>query len=68
MDNRKMEKQEYDVNNVLTMETKAEDHVRCNLCGKGIWIPLNPDSPINHCFQCNNCGEHANIDPMVIVE
>lgn len=52
----------------LSVRTKEEDRVRCWLCGKGIMIPLNPDSPQNYCFQCSYCGEHANIDPLVIVE
>lgn len=48
--------------NRLTPLTKKSDAVVCNVCGKGIWIPVNPDFEINHGFTCSYCGAHANFD------
>ena len=47
---------------VLNPRTKSSDRIVCDSCGKGIWIPLNPDYDINHGFTCSNCGAHANFD------
>jgi len=43
----------------LNPRTKSSDRIVCDSCGKGIWIPLNPDYDINHGFTCSNCGAHA---------
>ena len=51
----------YDIEE-LTPKTKKSDGVICRICGKGIWIPANPDFEINHGFTCSNCGTHANFD------
>ena len=51
----------YDIDE-LTPKTKKSDGVICRNCGKGIWIPANPDFEINHGFTCSNCGTHANFD------
>ncbi len=52
----------------LTMSTKRSDNVVCIICGKGIMIPLNEKSEINHCFKCNHCGSYANLDGIVDIE
>lgn len=46
----------------LTPETKSSDQIICRLCGKGIWVPYNPDAELNHGFTCSHCGRHANFD------
>ena len=46
----------------LTPKTKSSDQIVCRLCGKGIWVPCNPDAKINHGFTCSRCGRHANFD------
>ena len=63
MNNLTLLKNDSDPNDIkLTPKTKISDHVICNSCGKGIWIPCNPDAEFNHGFTCSNCGEHANFD------
>ncbi len=46
----------------LSPKTKISDCVICNSCGKGIWIPCNPDAKLNHGFTCSNCGTRTNFD------
>ena len=50
---------------ILSLKTKEEDAVKCTLCNKGIMIPSNPEAKKNHCFVCNYCGSHLNIDENV---
>ena len=46
----------------LITDTKTTDAVLCELCNKGIMIPTNEKSSINHCFKCNSCGVYMNVD------
>ena len=46
----------------LTPKTKSSDQIVCRLCGKGIWVPCNPDAEINHGFTCSHYGRHVNFD------
>ena len=46
----------------LNPRTMSSDMTVCDSCGKGIWIPFNPNYNINHGFTCSNCGAHANFD------
>lgn len=48
--------------NELTPKTKISDQIVCRSCGKGVWVPCNPDAGINHGFTCSHCGRHANFD------
>ena len=47
---------------------KKDKPIICNKCGKGIIQPFNPESDINHYFECDVCGRKIHIDPIVIVE
>lgn len=53
---------------LLKMTTKESDNIQCENCGKGIYIPKNPESEINHSFYCNYCGVRINLDADVVVE
>ncbi len=56
-------------NNQLNPTTKEGDKVPCKECGKGIYIPVNPQAEINHGFKCSHCSTHVNFDfADVIVE
>ena len=35
---------------------KKDKPIICNKCGKGIIQPFNPESDINHYFECDVCG------------
>lgn len=50
----------------LSKETKQSDNIVCAICKKGVYIPLNPKSNINHSFICDKCGSRVNIDDSTV--
>lgn len=53
--------------NKLTMTSKEKDKIECTVCHKGIYVPLNPKSEINHAFTCNKCGSRVHIEANVVI-
>ena len=53
---------------LLEMTSKESDKIKCENCEKGIFVPANPESKINHMFYCNHCGIKVHIDPNVNIE
>lgn len=54
--------------NKLFSTSTEEDGIICDVCKKGIYIPLNKESKINHSFTCNKCGARVHFEANVIVE
>lgn len=52
----------------LTLTSKEEDQIQCDVCHEGIYVPFNPSYEINHGFICNKCGSHVHFEANVIVE
>ena len=44
------------------------EDVVCDVCGKGIYRPFNPEAKINHYFTCDYCGLIYHWDPVVEIK
>lgn len=53
---------------LLKMTSKEDDHILCDKCKEGIFVPFNPDFEVNHTFYCNKCGAEIHMDGSVTVE
>lgn len=54
--------------NGLTPTSKEKDKIVCVACGKGIYVPFNPEYEVNYSFTCYKCGSHVHFEANVIVE
>jgi len=54
--------------NLILLDNINSGEVESIKCHKGKMKPFNPNSQINHCYICDNCGERLMITPNVIVE
>ena len=52
----------------LDYNPQKDKPIKCPECGKGIIIPINPKSKINHGFICDKCNLKINLTADVEVE
>lgn len=56
-----------DISISLEYNPQEDRPIKCPECGKGIIIPINSKSKINHCFVCDKCKFNINLTPDIEV-